>query len=253
MANERSTGKRVAIVQSCYIPWKGYFDLINGVDEFILYDDLQYTKRDWRNRNRIKTPNGTAWLTIPVKMKGRYHQEIRDVVVSDRKWADRHWKTLCLNYARAPYFETTRSVFHDLYKECGEETHLSRINFRFLRAVVDRLGIDTRITWSTDYGPAVEGRTERLVHLCSQAGASEYLSGPAARAYLDESLFQEQGIRVCWMDYGGYPEYDQLFSPPFIHEVSIIDLILNEGPEGAKACMLSFPSASRVGRGDALP
>jgi len=253
MVNERSTGKRVAIVQSCYIPWKGYFDLINGVDEFILYDDLQYTKRDWRNRNRIKTPNGTAWLTIPVKMKGLYHQEIRDVVVSDRKWPERHWKTLCLNYSRAPYFEATRSFLHDLYKECEEETHLSRINFRFLRALVDRLGIDTRFTWSTDYGPPVEGRTERLVHLCSQAGASEYLTGPAARAYLDESLFEKQGIRVCWMDYGGYPEYDQLFSPPFIHEVSILDLILNEGPEGAKACMLSFPSASRVQRGDGPP
>jgi len=221
--------KRVAIVQSCYIPWKGYFDLINGVDEFILYDDVH------------------------VKVKGRYHQEIRDVVVSDGKWPDRHWKTIYRNYARAPYFEATRSVLDNLYTECGDETHLSRINFRFLRAIAELLGIETRITWSMDYGPVVEGRTERLVHLCSQAGASEYLSGPAAKAYLDESLFREQGIRVCWMDYGGYPDYDQLFSPPFIHEVSIIDLILNEGPEGAKACMLSFPSASSTRQGDALP
>ncbi len=245
--------KRVAIVQSCYIPWKGYFDLINGVDEFILYDDVQYTRASWRNRNRIKTPNGTAWLTIPVKVKGRYHQEIRDVVVSDGKWPDRHWKTIYRNYARAPYFEATRSVLDNLYTECGDETQLSRINFRFLRAIAELLGIETRITWSMDYGPVVEGRTERLVHLCSQAGASEYLSGPAAKAYLDESLFREQGIRVCWMDYGGYPDYDQLFSPPFIHEVSIIDLILNKGREGAKACMLSFPSASRARQGDALP
>jgi hypothetical protein len=114
------------------------------------------------------------------------------------------------------------------------------------------LGIETRLTWSTDYGPAVEGRTERLVNLCLQAEASEYLSGPAAKAYLDEGLFHEKGIRVCWMDYEGYPEYDQLFSPPFIHEVSIIDLILNEGPEGAKARMLSFPSAQRLGQGGAL-
>ena len=233
-------GKRIAVVQSSYIPWKGYFDLINQVDEFILYDDLQYTRRDWRNRNRIKTPNGPAWLTIPVKVKGRYHQKIRDTVVYDRNWSSRHWKAICLGYSRARNFEAIRHVFQGLYEECGVETHLSRINFRFLRAVVDSLGIDTRITWSTDYGPAVEGRTERLVHLCSQAGASEYLSGPAARAYLDESLFQKQGIRVCWMDYGGYPEYDQLFSPPFIHEVSIIDLILNEGPEEARTHMLSF-------------
>jgi len=246
-------GKRVAIVQSCYIPWKGYFDLINGVDEFILYDDVQYTRASWRNRNRVKTPNGAAWLTIPVKMKGRYRQEIRDVVVSDQKWPDRHWKTLCRNYARAPYFETARSAFQDLYAECEQETHLSRINFRFLRAIADMLGIKTRLAWSMDYGPVVEGRTERLVHLCSQAGANEYLSGPAARAYLDESLFHKQGIRVRWMDYEGYPEYDQLFSPPFIHEVSIIDLILNAGTEGTKTCMLSFPSAQRTRQGDALP
>lgn len=244
-------GKRVAIVQSCYVPWKGYFDLINGVDEFILLDDVQYTRASWRNRNRIKTPNGASWLTIPVKMKGRYYQQIRQAMVSDRKWPDRHWKSICANYAKAPYFETLRSFLHDLYTECGQETHLSRINFRFLRAISDMLGIGTAITWSMDYGTGVEGRTERLAHLCMQAGASEYVSGPAAKAYLDESLFRKQGVGVRWMDYGGYPEYDQLFSPPFIHEVSIIDLILNVGPEGARACMLSFPTGSRIPEGDA--
>ena len=179
-------------------------------------------------------------MTIPVSVKGRHGQEIRHAQVSDRRWPVKHWKTLCNHYARAPYFEPMRSVLRDLYRECEEETHLSRINFRFLRAIAELLGIHTRLTWSMDYGPAVAGRTERLVHLCSRAGATEYLTGPAAKPYLDESLFREQGIRVCWMDYGGYPEYDQLFSPPFIHEVTIIDLILNEGPEGANACMLSF-------------
>ncbi len=244
-------GKCVAIVQSCYIPWKGYFDLINKVDEFILYDDVQYSPRGWRNRNRIKTPGGAVWLTIPVKTKGRYGQEIRDVVVSDRRWPVRHWKSLCRNYARAPHFEPLRPLLQSLYSECEEETHLSRINALFLRAIADLLGIRTRLSWSMDYGPAVEGKTGRLVHLCLQAGATEYLSGPAAKAYLDEGLFREQGIRVNWMDYGGYPEYDQLFSPPFIHEVSILDLILNKGPEGAKECMLSFPSPSRGREGGA--
>lgn len=232
-------GKRVAIVQSCYIPWKGYFDLINGVDEFILYDDLQYTRRDWRNRNRIKTPGGTTWLTIPVKVKGRYFQKIRDTVVHDRKWADRHWKSICMNYSRALCFESTRSLFQELYEECGVETHLSRINFRFLRAIADLIGIRTRITWSMDYD-LIGARNERLVHLCRQAGAAEYLTGPAAKSYLDENLFRDHGISVRWMDYTGYPEYRQLFSPPFIHAVSIIDLIMNEGPERARNYMLSF-------------
>jgi len=244
-------GKRVAIVQSSYIPWKGYFDLINGVDEFILYDDLQYTRRDWRNRNRIKTPDGAAWLTIPVKVKGRYYQKIRETEVSDRGWSDRHWKTICLNYARAPWFKDIGSVLHDVYRRCRDETHLSSINFQFLQAISAMLAIKTRITWSMDYD-LVEGRTERLVYLCRQAGASEYLSGPAAKAYLDETLFSDHGIRVCWMDYGGYGQYRQLFCPPFIHEVSIIDLMMNEGPEGAKKYMLSFGSISTNRQGDTV-
>lgn len=238
-------GKRIAVVQSSYIPWKGYFDLINKVDEFILYDDLQYTRRDWRNRNRIKTPKGSGWLTIPVKVKGLYHQKIRDVVVSDQRWSDRHWKSICLNYSRAPYFEAMGPLLHDLYRECRDETRLSAINYKFLEGICHILGIKTRISWSMDYD-LVEGRNERLVDLCRQAGASEYLSGPAAKTYLDETLFATQGVRVCWMDYRGYREYRQLFCPPFVHEVSIIDLIMNEGPEGAKKYMLSFPSSSGV-------
>ena len=236
-------GKRIAVVQSSYIPWKGYFDLINKVDEFILYDDLQYTRRDWRNRNRIKTPQGARWLTIPVKAKGRYHQKIRDVVVSDQRWSERHWKSICLNYSRAPCFEAMGPLLHDLYSKCRDETHLSAINYKFLEGICRILGIKTRMSWSMDYD-LVGDRTERLVHLCRQAGASEYLSGPAAKSYLDEALFSTQGIRVCWMDYRGYREHGQLFCPPFIHEVSMIDLIMNEGPEGAKKYMLSFPSPS---------
>ena len=243
-------GKRIAVVQSSYIPWKGYFDLINRVDEFILYDDLQYTRRDWRNRNRIKTPSGPVWLTIPVKVKDRFHQKIRDTVVHDRKWPDRHWRAISLNYSGARHFEATRHAFQELYEECGAETHLSRINFRFLRAIADMLGIRTRITWSMDY-ELVGARNERLVHLCHQAGASEYLSGPAAKAYLDETMFSDQGIRVCWMDYAGYLEYAQLFSPPFVHEVSIIDLILNEGPERTRDYMLSFGSTQANRKGEA--
>jgi hypothetical protein len=239
-------GKRVAIVQSCYIPWKGYFDLINRVDEFILLDDVQYSRASWRNRNRIKTPGGTAWLTIPVKVKGRFHQKARDVMVSDRTWSDRHWKAICRNYAKAPFFEAMREVLRDLYAQCREETLLSPINDRFLRSLAELLGIETRITRSMDYD-VVEGKTERLVRLCRQAGASEYLSGPSARAYLEEDRFRQHGIRVSWMDYAGYPQYAQRYCPPFIHEVSVLDLILNEGCEGARACMLSFGRASKSG------
>jgi len=231
--------KKVAIVQSCYIPWKGYFDLINLVDEFILYDDVQFTKADWRNRNKVKTPQGTTWLTIPIKKKGRYRQKIRETQVADHEWVSKHWKAINYNYSKAPYFEEIRPHIEILYKECSKETYLSKINYLFLKTIVDMIGIETRISWSMDYDYRGD-RNGALVSLCQQSEAGVYLSGPAAKSYLDEKQFDLAGIKVCWMDYGGYPTYRQLYCPPFIHEVSIIDLLLNEGCEGAKKHMLSF-------------
>jgi hypothetical protein len=219
--------KSVAIVQSNYIPWKGYFDLIRSVDEFILLDDVQYTRRDWRNRNQIKTPDGSMWLTIPVECKGKYTQKIRDTVVTDATWAAAHWKTIRNFYARARYFPEYRDRFEELYTGCSLR-HLSEINHRFLAAMCQILDIRTKIRWSSDYELA-EGKTDRLLHLCRQAGASVYLSGPAAKAYIDLDAFAQGGIEVRFADYSAYPEYRQLY-PPFRHDVSIIDLVLNEGP-----------------------
>jgi hypothetical protein len=232
------TEKRVAIVQSNYIPWKGYFDLINLVDEFILYDDAQYTRRDWRNRNRIKTRDGVKWLTIPVEVKGKYHQAIRDVRISESGWARRHWETIRHSYARAPYFAQYEDFFSDLYRRCAFP-YLSEVNRHFLGEICRLLGIRTKLSWSFDYR-LVPGRNERLVELCRQAGATHYYSGPSARSYLDEQLFAETGITVHYVDYSSYPEYPQLF-PPFEHAVSILDLILNTGPE-APHYMKSFGS-----------
>ncbi|NOT53464.1 MAG: WbqC family protein [Deltaproteobacteria bacterium] len=220
-------GKRVAIVQSNYIPWKGYFDLINTVDEFILFDDVQYTIRDWRNRNKIKTAQGVIWLSIPVEVKGRFHQKIREARVSNESWRATHWKSISQAYSKAPYFAHYRERVEALYRSSGSP-YLSEINYTFLSTLCSLLGIHTPLTWSSDYD-IVPGKTERLLALCQQAGATEYVSGPAAKSYLDETLFAEAGIGVRWMDYTGYPEYHQL-SPPFEHAVSVIDLLLNEGP-----------------------
>lgn len=228
--------KRVAIVQSNYIPWKGYFDFINMVDEFILYDDMQYTRRDWRNRNYVKTPRGREWLTIPVEVKGKYFQKIRDTRISDPAWARTHWATLVHNYGKALHFRTYRALFEDLYLSC-DEPMLSRVNFRFIDAVCSLLGIRTKIRWSMEY-PLVEGKTERLIELCKSAGATHYLSGPLARDYIDETLFAKEGIRLSYMDYSGYPPYRQLYGP-FEHGVTILDLLFNEGPD-APRYMKSF-------------
>ncbi|MGA3023316.1 MAG: WbqC family protein [Bryobacteraceae bacterium] len=219
--------KTIAIVQSNYIPWKGYFDLIRSADEFILFDDMQYTRRDWRNRNRIKTPAGVSWLTIPVESKGKYLQKIRDTVVSSPGWAMDHWKSITHFYSPAPFFRAYRDPLEALYRAANLR-YLSEINHRFLTALCEMLGIATRITRSADYQLA-GGRTERLVSLCRQAGATRYISGPSARHYIDGSLFAAAGVELEYFDYSGYPEYSQLY-PPFRHDVSVIDLILNEGP-----------------------
>jgi len=225
------SAKRVAIVQSNYIPWRGYFDLMNLSDEFILFDNMQYTRRDWRNRNIIKSSAGPSWLTIPVEVKGKYSQEIKDATISDRNWNRNHWKTIVHCYSKARYFPFFKEIFEDLYLSTNE-MYLSQINYRFLKAICRLLGIKTKIAWSMDY-QLIGDKTERLVNLCKQAGAADYLTGPAAKSYLDEDLFKHQGITVSYMDYSDYREYKQLY-PPFESQVSIIDLIFNEGRDATK-------------------
>jgi len=219
--------KQVAIVQSNYIPWRGYFDMINRVDEFILYDDAQYTRRDWRNRNKIKTPYGLKWLTVPVDVKGKYDQKIKDTIISDPNWTKKHWAAIKNNYSNTKYFMGLRDLFEELYLGC-EEKYLSSLNYQFIRAINKFLDITTPISLSMDYDLSVEGNTEKLIHLCKQANADIYLSGPTANNYMKEKLFKKEGIQVEWMDYNNYPEYRQIY-PPFEHKVSIIDLIFNEG------------------------
>ena len=227
--------KKVAILQSNYIPWKGYFDIINSVDEFIFYDEVQYTKNDWRNRNKIKTASGVQWITIPVKQE-KLHQRINETRISQPNWAEKHYRMFCTNYARASHFKSYKPLLEETYASIQTDL-LCEVNYIFIRLVADILGIRTVISKTTDY-KLIEGRTERLLDLVQQAGGNEYVSGPAAKNYLDERLFAEAGIKVSWMDYQNYPEYEQLF-PPFEHNVTILDLIFNEGIN-AKSYMKSF-------------
>jgi hypothetical protein len=222
--------KRVAILQSNYIPWKGYFDLIASVDEFVIFDDMQYTRRDWRNRNQIKTPGGVQWLSVPVMTKGNYHVPIREIMLDGSDWAPKHWRTLTQNYRRAPHFDAIAEWLEPLYTDLSE-THLSPMNRTFLEAVCGYLKIQTPLTNSWDYASA-DDKSQRLASICAQAGGTEYVSGPAARDYLDEQVFAEAGISVSWFDYAGYPEYPQLWGE-FTHNVTILDLLFNAGPEAA--------------------
>jgi hypothetical protein len=216
--------KKISISQSNYIPWKGYFDLINSVDEFTLYDDAQYTRRDWRNRNKIKTPQGLQWLTIPVDVKGKYFQKINETKISDKGWGVRHWQQIKQNYAKAKNFKKYKDIFEELYLSCKEE-YLSEINHKFIIAINQILGIKTKIRFSSEF-EIYGDQTEKLINICKQCNATVYISGPAAKSYFDEQLADKENIQVKWMNYENYKEYEQLY-PPFEHGVTILDLILN--------------------------
>jgi len=202
--------------------------MIAAVDEFILYDDMQYTRRDWRNRNLIKTPQGARWLTVPVSAKGRYFQKIRDTEIDGSDWSSAHWKSLVQNYKRAPYFKEISVWLEPIYLE-ERFSHLSNLNRRLIEAVCSYLGINTVITGSWDYELA-EGKSERLADLCKQAGGTQYISGPAAKDYIDESVFRDAGVDLLWFDYSGYREYRQLWGE-FTHGVTVLDLLFMHGKE----------------------
>ena len=185
--NKIAGQKKIAILQSSYIPWKGYFDLINSVDEFIIYDDIEYSHGTWRNRNKIYTPAGIQWMTIPVNIRGESHQNIDEIKTGNGIWAEKHWKTLVQNYGKAPFFPLYKDYIRELYFGCTEK-FLSRINYRFITAINKLLGIKTILRWSSEFH--VSGKkSKRLIDICKETGATTYLSGPAAKVYIDEELF----------------------------------------------------------------
>ena len=218
---------RAAILQTNYIPWKGYFDIIHDVDLFIFYDDVQYTPRDWRNRNKIKTARGTEWLTVPTN--GTQQHLIYEVEIAETRWQSNHWQTLRHNYAKAPHFERYRPFLEDIY--LGRKwKYLFELN-QYLIEQISRqfLGIATKFVDARQY-QAVEAKQERIIELLTKAEATLYVSGPSAKNYIDETRFAQTGIELVWKDYGGYPEYPQSH-PPFEHGVTILDLLFHTGPE----------------------
>ena len=153
--------------------------MIGCVDEFILYDDVQYTRSDWRNRNKIKTRNGPMWLTIPI---GKHYKRINETQISDVNWGKKHWSAIIHNYSKAPFFKDYKDIFEDFYLR-GNKRFLSQINYQLIKTITGILDINTKISFSTDY-KLTEGKTERLVNLVQQAGGSEYISGPSAQNYI---------------------------------------------------------------------
>lgn len=222
---------RVGIIQSCYIPWRGYFDFIDSVDLFIIFDDIQYPQgRSWRNRNQVKTRSGLKWLTVPVS-HGAGHLTIEQVEIgqSAKPWQESHRGQLRDALAQAPYFAEAMALW-----EAGvqaDERYLSRLNLRLIHTICNHLGIATPIVMSSDYVVTGE-KTARLIALLRQVGAKTYISGPAAKDYLDLAQFRDNGIRLEYKSYR-YEAYPQLWGE-FAGAVTVLDLIANVGPESRR-------------------
>jgi hypothetical protein len=221
--------KSIAILQSNYIPWKGYFDLMVAVDEFLIFDEVQFTRRDWRNRNKIVVQGAVKWLTIPVKTKGRYLEPIEEIETDGHDWAEQHWKTIKHAYKRTAHFAEYQPILEAAYQKAADLIRLTEINELFLRTIAGLLDIATPIARANVVPRTTQLPTDRLVEICLGRHATEYVSGPAARAYIESEKFSNAGVALRYADYSGYPVYEQ-HATAFEHGVSILDLLMRCGP-----------------------
>ena len=232
-------GPRVGMVQSNYIPWRGYFDFIDDCDLFVFYDDVQYTHKDWRNRNRIKTADGLAWLSVPV----RHDRDTRidqAYIAYDTRWVDKHVRSLTLAYARAPYFERYGPDVFAILRTRPDT--ISRLNTDLIGWAMARLGITTRTLQARDL--RIEGdKHARPLRMLQALGAGAYLTGPTALAYTPPDAFRDAGIALEAKRYD-YVDYPQLHGP-FAGAVSVLDLLFNTG-DAARTLMKSTTPNERI-------
>jgi hypothetical protein len=233
--------KVIVILQSNYLPWKGYFDLLAAADEFLLYDEVQLTKNDWRNRNRIVLNGRLLWLTIAVKTAGVFGMSIAQAEVSDMGWAKSHWSTIQQAYRGAPYWREIAPVIEAAYRAASELSRLSQINELFLRTIVGILDISTPILRADIVPRTTEEPTQRLLEICKARSATIYLSGPAARGYIRNEMFDAGGVALRYADYLGYPPYPQ-GTETFEHGVSFLDVLFQCGAAKARAQLKSINS-----------
>ena len=217
------------ILQPSYIPWRGFFHQIHKADLFVFYDDVQYDKNGWRNRNRIKTSQGLQWLTIPVRTKGSVVEGIpinRIEVSWDKPWNLHHWRAIQFAYRKTPFFDEYKDFFEDMYSR--QPILLADFTIQTTIELARIIGIThTKFMRSSEL-IGIEGeKTDRIISILEHVGADHYISGPSAREYIEVENFQYAGIQLEYMRYD-YSEYNQLY-PPYEPQVSIIDLLFMTG------------------------
>lgn len=224
--------KTAAILQPNYIPWRGVFDLINCVDVFIMFDDVQYTKKDWRNRNKIKTAQGEKWLTVPVNYSQSAPQQICDVRINSQiDWQEQHLSAINTAYHASPHFEWGQSLLHELYAARTFE-YISDVAVLSTQLIAEKFGLTVEWQKSSEFGISGNKNGERAIRLCHAVGATRLINGPSSRGFMNEQLFADEGISLNYMEYS-YPPYSQLHGP-FIDRMSALDLLLNCGPDSIR-------------------
>ena len=217
---------RAVILQPGYLPWLGFFEQLQRADIFVIYDDVQFDRRGWRNRNRIKGPDGELWLTVPVIQKGRFGQKVSEVEIDDKHpWQRKHIESLRRCYSRAPYFKRYFPLIADIIRKPSQKLVDLDISLIYLLAEMTGQPM-SKFRRSSELG-LTGGRTSRLLNICRALGADEYYTGAAARVYFDMKLFNNAGIKVEFQDYR-HPAYPQLFGD-FIPYLSLVDLLFNTG------------------------
>lgn len=243
---------RAAIMQPTYLPWMGYFDLIDRSDVFIFLDDVELSKQSWQQRNKILGPDGPFWLTVPVE--GSSHTLIQDAKIDDEKrWRDTHRKSFKFHYQNASYYPDHEDWINEVYATPWE--NLSELNISLIRDLTERLGLSARFHRSSEF-KTVNDRVSRITVLCNEVGADQYLSPLGSHAYLDEGTFAEEGIQLSYQHFE-HPEYEQVYGDTFTSHLSAMDLMLNTGPEslntlrsGQRALMSHAEVEARPGHDD---
>lgn len=219
--------KKIAIIQPNYIPWVGYFDIINQVDEFVFLDDVQFTKRDWRNRNYINSAEGKKLISIPVSSKGKFRQKIYETTCIDNKWKENHLKQIKESYKSYPNFNLIYNFLSESFYKT-ESLNLLENLYNINLAIIDFLQIKTKIHYSKNF-LIKSNKQDKIVKICKQIGASIYLTGPLALNYLEPKIFKKEKIHLEIVDYKKYSYKIQNKNHKFIENLSIIDLLMNEG------------------------
>ena len=225
---------KIAISQSNYLPWKGYFDLIQSVDEFVFFDEVQFTRRDWRNRNVIRNLNKKNWITVPVKNKGNYKEIISNIEVYNNNWKNSHLDLIKQCYSKSEHFEEIYNFFSGCYSNIDTDK-LSEINKSIIIKICNFLNLNTPFVDSKNIDKTKNkiSASERLLEICISRKANIYVSGSAAKNYLDEKLFNKNGVEVNWFDYGNSKVYKQPFKD-FYENLSIVDCLMNCGKDKDK-------------------